>query len=299
MDNWCIVFPGREAVLKGMDDSFFKCFKEAKYAFEEAAEFCNMNLAEMCYEESIIKPQWQTICLVTHCYAIYKCILKEYGHPVCAAGYSQGEFTACTSAGVFSFPEVLGLVNRLERLLLQSNSSTECMFRLIDIETDSLEKICQVVDNSGIQVSISSYISDKQNIISGKKEEVYRVIQIAKQNGARWAIDLNSDRAYHCPLCSDTAKKSEIYFYKETLGKAEFPVYSCFDGEKSLEAYDILYKLSKQINHPIQWNKIVKNLVKNDIFKMTEIGPGCTVSANSRIADSRLICKWIGCMDDI
>lgn len=299
MYNWCIAFPGREAVLKGMNDSFYRSCNEIRLLYKEAGEYLKKDLSKLCYSNSVIPNEWENICLITHCYSIYKVIIQRYGLPGAVAGYSQGEFTAATAAGVFSFPEVLELIHKLESLLRSEKGESECMYRLIDIETSLLEDICNSVDRAGLNVCISSYISHNQNIISGKRKYVDKVIDLAKVHGARWAIDLKTDMAYHSPLCNHIRNKAEKLFLYQKLNQATFPVYSCLDGDKSPRETLISEKLSLQINHPIQWNRIVKDMINSGFATMIELGPGCTVCANTRIADNRLNCRWIGSMDDL
>jgi len=299
LNDWCIAFPGREALLKGLDDSFYNNYAIVKSLFDEASEYLKFNLKSTCYFGSFIEHEWQTICLVTHCYAIYQVISKMYGMPKVLSGYSQGEFTACTAAGVFSFPEVLGLIYNLEKLLNDEKTSDECMYRIVDIDIKTLEECCRKVDESGENICISAYISETQNIVSGKKAYIDKVIRLAKDNGARWAINLHSNKAYHSHLCNEAAIKAKQYFNNMMLSPVKISVYSCYDGEENRNESVLCNKLSKQINHPIQWKKIIKNLVGHGVTELLEIGPGCTVSANSRIADTRMNCKWIGCIKDL
>jgi len=299
MNKWCIAFPGREAVSKRMDSSFYQNYKEVRRLFEEAEDYIKKDITKMCYNSSSIPAEWQTLCLITHCYGIYKVFIDRYGLPDAVAGYSQGEFTACTAAGVFSFPEILELILKLETILQEENKKAECMYRFIDIDTSLLKEICTLVDETGNYVCISSYISDSQTIVSGSRKHVDKVIDLARKYGVRWVIDLKTEVAFHSPLCNTIRDKAEVYFIKQKLYQATCPVYSCLDGKKSIVNTIICRKLSKQINHPIQWRTIVKNMVDSGLITMYELGPGCTVSSNSRIADDRLHCRWIGSSNEL
>lgn len=299
MNNCVVAFPGREAVTKGLNNSFIEKFSLAKQAFEQASDFMKYDIAKVCYSGTLIDEKWQTISLITHCYAVYKVFESLYGMSGAFTGYSQGEFAACAASGVFEFPEILGLVYHLERLLYSDKYNNECMFRLVDISTDTLKECCHAIDKREINVNISAYLSDTQNIISGKLDYVKKVIELAKQQGARWAIDLHADRAYHSSLCNNPAQMARPYFVEARTCDAIVPVYSCYDGMKCSDAAVIRDKLSMQINHPIQWSKIITNAINDGIVNLVEIGPGCTVSANTRIADSRMNCRWVGEIDDL
>lgn len=297
--NICYAFPGRDAVTKSLDSSFYFSSPEARHAVEQASEYVHADLYKIGYLNKDILPKWQTILLVTHCYSIYLAVKEIFGEPMAFAGYSQGEFSACTAAGVFTFPEVLGLIGHLEQLLQSKIPENECMYRLINIDITVLEKCCKEIDPSGNDLCVSAYISETQNIISGKRNSVEAAIHLLKKRGARWAIDLHSDRAYHSPLCNTAATKAKKFFDEMDLYDASAPVYSCCDGTGSMDRHTIRNKLAGQINHPLHWGKIVDGLTKNCVTEILELGPGCTVSANSRLADKNVKCRWIGCTRDI
>jgi len=298
-DRWCAAFPGREAAAKGLDNSFYQNFKRVKLIFEEASDYFKKDIAKICYSSDQIQAKWQTIGLVIHCYSIYHIVIEKYGLPNALAGYSQGEFTACAASGIAALTDILGLIKQLEKILESTKTEDEGMYRMVDIDTGTLEKCCKQVDQTGLKLNISSYVSDTQNIISGKKSDMKEAITLAKKQGARWAINLNSDRAYHSPLCNAAAQKAKKYFNNVRLSETFTPVYSCYDGEKSTDSETIFNQLSKQINHPIRWKKIVKNLIGENSLKLIELGPGCTISANSRISDERMNCVWIGTVTDL
>ena len=64
--NFCYIFPGREAVSKGLDNSFYCKFPEAKNAVEQASNFLEEDLYCMGYLSKEIPVAWQTVLLVTH-----------------------------------------------------------------------------------------------------------------------------------------------------------------------------------------------------------------------------------------
>lgn len=298
MHNWCAAFPGRDALTKELDQSFYNTYPSVKRLFALASRHFRTDIAEICYSGKIAV-KWQTVCLVTHCLSIYQIIAEQYGPPCCAIGYSQGEFTASVACGAASFIPMLHLIFQLEQILQSQPAADECMYRIIDLNTATLEECCKQVDPTGRQLCVSSYISKNQNIISGKNNLTEHAAALAKQQGARWALNLHSPRAYHSPLCDAAASRAKKYFFAVPFQKAVIPVYSCTDGNSSQNGVNIRRKLASQINHPIQWKKIAENLTHSGVFHLIECGPGCTVSANTRIADERIQCKWIGSINDL
>ena len=159
------------------------------------------------------------MCIRDSCYSLYKAVESVYGTPECFAGYSQGEFCACAAAGMFEIPDALKLILNLERLLLKTSAEAESMVRVIDLDIEILKVICREIDPSGKKLCVSAYISNNQNIVSGKKDELKKLRAAAKNNGARWVLNLDSKRAYHSSLCSDAAQSAKKYFDSISLSK--------------------------------------------------------------------------------
>lgn len=294
MDSYIAAFPGRDAFYKGLSKSFYNEYLIVRSIFEEADTFLGENLEKISYENPQARPELHTVCLITHCYAIYNVISQIIGKPVGAIGFSHGEFTALTAAGSINFPQVLELVYRLEKLLNEFTDITRGrMVRIVGLDVEELEGCCRHVDGKGQNVSVAIYLSDNQNIISGEDSAVEEVTSLAKKKGARWAIRLDSTGAFHSPLCREALSKSEAIFDEYCFSDSMFPVYSCVDGKGSVTGADLKTKLSVQIAEPVKWNKIITNIKGSNITKLLELGPGCTVSGNTRLVDSNMDCIWI------
>ncbi len=291
-------FPGREAAGKGFEDEFYKRDPLIRSIWRSAEEFTGERLTEMCFGRGALPARLAMTALLTHGYSIYMYLEARYGKPPAYLGFSQGEFTALTAAGVFSFPDVLRLLASLEERLADT-AEEECMYRIVDLSPEQLASCCRMVDPTGERVCISAYLSDSQNIVSGHDAYVRKTVRLAKQNGARWAIRLPVGRAFHSPLSRRIQELVNGDFLKMGVSDAAAPVYSCLDGASSTDGIILREKLSRQIAAPLQWQTLIRNLADSGISSLWEIGPGCTVSGNARLADDRITGRWIGTPEDI
>ncbi|WP_432409037.1 ACP S-malonyltransferase [Wukongibacter sp. M2B1] len=294
MSKYIAVFPGREAFYKGLSKSFYREYKIVRDIFKEASTFMGEDLEYICYENPNVKPELHTTCLITHCYAMYNALGQTLPSPLGVAGFSQGEFTALAIAQSLRFPQVLELVYRLESLIYRSPIIMDGkMMRVVGLQTRELEKCCKEVDTKCEKVTIAIYLSDEQNIISGDKKAVEKVADMAKKRGARWIIDLNSIGTFHSPLCQSILRESDVIFDQYNFSDAQLPVYCCIDGRPWVKGLDLKSRLTVQIARSVQWSKVIKNIRHQGIKHIVEIGPGCTVSGNSRLADPDMECVWI------
>ncbi|MCC5466521.1 ACP S-malonyltransferase [Pelosinus baikalensis] len=298
-ENYAVVFPARDAFYKGLSPTFYNNYDFFKDIMDTASDYIGYDLCEISYKNPVLNPELHTVCLVAHCYAVYKLVVRHVKGPIAAAGFSQGEFTAVASAGSMQFPQVLKLIYELEQLVITNDSIKDGMMaRVMELDRNKLMECCRIVDPEETSVVLATYLSRDQNVISGSKVKVAEVARLAKKSGARWVIPLDT-AAFHSPLCLNMAAESTPIFGRYNFSDSEYPVYSCVDGEGAVKGNQIKEKLSKQLAAPILWDRIVGNFKSLGIDGILELGAGCTVSGNIRIIDESIKCQWINTAEDL
>lgn len=299
LDNYSIAFPARDAFYHGLSREFYDACNEFKSVFYIASNFMNEDLYEIAYENPKIKPELHTVCLITHCMALYKLLLLHIKKPNAAIGLSQGEFAVVSAVGSVSFPEILKLVYELELLLINDTAiKNGSMVRVMELDREILRECCNFVDPDGESISLSITYSNDQNVVSGRNDKVKELSKIAKEKGARWVIPLDGGGAFHSPLCRGILKTSGQIFDKYQFQDPEYPFFSCVDGNITMDAKSVKEKLSQQIAMPIVWDTLIRNQSIYGNKCILELGPGCTISGNTRIIDDSIICRWVNDMSD-
>ena len=298
-DNYTVAFPARNAFYCGLSRDFYDEFYEFRNVFNEASNYLNEDLYEIAYNTPKIKPELHTVCLVTHCMALYKLLLLYAKKPHAAIGFSQGEFAAVTAAGSISFPEILKLVYELELLLInEKNIINGSMVRVMELDRETLSECCRHVDPYEENISLSITYSKNQNVVSGRSDKIIELSKLAKEKGARWIIPLDGGGGFHSPLCRSIVKKSKRIFDKYQFQNAKYAVFSCVDGQMTMDGKSIKEKLEQQIAMPIVWDILIRNQKKYGNNFVIELGPGCTISGNIRIIDDTISCMWINDIND-
>lgn len=299
LENYSIAFPARDAYYHGLSREFYDAFKEFRNVFDAASHFMNEDLYEVAYKNPKIRPELHTVCLITHCIALYKLLLLHIKKPHAAIGFSQGEFAAVSAAGSLPFPGVLKLVYELELLLINDMAiKNGSMVRVMELDREILRECCKSVDPDEKSIILSITYSNDQNVVSGENEKIKELSKLAKEKGARWVIPLDGGGAFHSPLCRDILKISKKIFNRYQFRDAEYPVFSCVDGQMAVDGKCIKEKLSQQIAMPIVWDTLIKNQKSYGSNYILELGPGCTISGNTRIIDDSIVCRWINDMND-
>lgn len=299
------VFPGREAFYKEFDINFYKNFEVVRNIYNIVSEELKKDIYKITFIEKdvISSSEWPTICLITYCYSIYS-LLKVNGFAVSAfAGYSQGEFTAVAAADSIKLSDTLQLVRTLEQYIEEDKGvRTGKMARVVGISRHKLLNCCNKIncEAEGIKefVDVSIYLSDDQNIISGSCGAIERAKYLIKKAGARWVIHLETGGAYHCRLCLDLENKAKYTFDKTKFLDVDTPIYACSTGTMSYDGNEIKNKLSRQVSNALRWDLVIDGFYMHGIHTVIEIGPGCTVSGNSRIINNHMKYFWISTLDD-
>lgn len=294
ISDYVAAFPGRNAFYLGLDPSFYNEYALFRMIYDEAGNFFNEDLFEISYKNPTIKSEFHTVCLIIHCYGIYQLLIRELQPPGAAIGFSQGEFTAIACAEGLQFLQVLELVHQLELLILENKEIRDGSMMLVyDFDRAKLLECIHEINADEDGVSLAIYLSNNQNVVSGTKAKVSEVAQLAKKRGARWAINLETQGAFHSPICNLISIKSDKVFDRYFFSGAAYPVYSCIDGEGTQNGPLIKRKISKQIRKPVLWDLLINNLNQNGFNQILELGPGSTISGYTRINNDTMACRWI------
>jgi [acyl-carrier-protein] S-malonyltransferase len=106
--------------------------------------------------------------------------------PELLAGHSLGEYAALVAAESIDFEDSVYLVSKRAELMTNESTKQGAMAAIIGLPDDKVIEICKVASlELGQIVDAANFNSPQQVVISGEKEAVDKVTDIAKQNGAK------------------------------------------------------------------------------------------------------------------
>ena len=108
--------------------------------------------------------------------------------------------------------------------------------------------------------------------LSGQMQDFYADV---KKAGGR-AIPLKVKGAFHSPFMKEAARAFEEELEKADIRKGEIPLYSNVTATPYME--DVRELLSRQISSPVQWERLMRNMIEAGIDTFIEIGPGKTLT---------------------
>lgn len=192
--------------------------------------------------------------------------------PDAVAGFSLGEVAAAAFAGIFSLETGFRLVCRRGELMQQEADKFDtAMAAVVKLDEQQVRDLCDQF--SGIYPV--NFNCPGQITVSGLSSQMPGFFAKVKEAGGR-ALPLKVKGAFHSPFMEEAARS-----FREELSRAEIrpmtiPLYSnvtarLYDG-------DVAGMLSRQIASPVQWEKIIRNMIADGFDTFIEIGPGRTLT---------------------
>ena len=150
------------------------------------------------------------------------------------------------------------------------------MVAVLGSTVETIEKI--LLENKEIlKVQIANDNSEGQIVLSGKTEDIEKLIQILKENSIK-NIKLPVSAPFHSDLMKNATK-----IMKEELNKLKFrngknKLISNVTANEIDDSGELKNLLIKQIENRVRWRESVINMIENDVNHFIEIGPGKVLS---------------------
>jgi len=276
--NMAIVFPGQGSQSVGMMNNIISSDPEIKKIFDIASEILNYNILKVISEgpkEKLNQTEITQPAILLTSYALWMLWKKKSKlTPTVLAGHSLGEYSALLCAGVISFEEAVNLVSERGKSMQRSvPSNMGAMAAILGLSNEVLENLCADISSNEI-VSVANYNSPGQTVISGHKIAVERVINAAKEAGAKKAILLPVSVPSHCILMKNAADEFSQLLNDATFNDPEIPILQNVDAKIKTKAEEIRPVLLEQLYKPVRWVDSIKEINSLGVTKIIECGPG-------------------------
>ena len=259
-------------------------FPEARSVFDSVDSALGAPLSTLCFNgpaEELTATHNAQPALLTHGAAVWAVVKEKVGkHVRAAAGHSLGEFSAYHAAGSLSLGSAAKLVRRRGELMHQAGVARPgTMAALLGTMSESVDSMCDKASaDKGIVVP-ANYNSPEQIVVSGEVNAVERVMELAKEAGAKRAIRLPVAGAFHSPLMAPAADGLRSALTDSQLGDPAFPVYSNVTANAVTTAREAGELLVKQLTNPVRWVDLVRNLASAHPDALyVEMGPGSVLT---------------------
>jgi len=300
-----VIFPGQGSQLVGMGKEFYDKFDLVKNLFKEADDTLNFSISKLILEGpkeelGLTANTQPAIFLIS--YSIYSVIKKEFNIELNKAkyfaGHSLGEYSALSCAGYLNFSDTLKILRIRGDAMQNSVSKGQGgMVAVLGSTVEIIEKILK--DNEqNLSVQIANDNSDGQIVLSGKTEDLDKLILILKDNTIK-NIKLPVSAPFHCSLMNKATIIMSDELNKLNFIEGENKLISNVTAKEISNTKELKDLLIKQIENRVRWRESVINMINSDVDHFIEIGPGKVLSGLIKRINKEVKIDTINNQEDI
>jgi len=271
-----LVFPGQGSQFVGMGKELYESRKDIKDLMESANDILGFDILSIMFngtEEDLKKTKVTQPAIFIHSLAAVKAVDTIGAGMV--AGHSLGEFSALVANGALSFKDGLELVYQRALAMQEAcDANPSSMAAVLGLEDEKVEEICTQIE--GIVVP-ANYNCPGQLVISGETAAVEKACEALKAAGAKRALLLPVNGAFHSPLMKPAQDKLAKAIENTKFNKPIIPIYQNITTTAVEDPEEIKKNLIAQLTGPVKWTQTVRNMIADGAESFVEVGPGKTL----------------------
>jgi [acyl-carrier-protein] S-malonyltransferase len=252
-------------------------FPEARAAFVEADAALGFPLSELCFsgtEAELARTEITQPAILTASVAAWRVLEAAGLRAGAVAGHSLGEYSALVAAGALSLADAVVLVRQRGRFMQEAvPEGVGTMAALLGLPRAAVESLCREHARDEV-VSAANLNGPDQVVIAGHAAAVARVVERAREAGAKRAVLLPVSAPFHCALMEPAAARLAPLLRETPFSEPRVPVYTNVDAAPVTTGAAAREALLRQVASPVRWEEEVLALAAAGHVRYLEVGPG-------------------------
>lgn len=276
-------FPGQGSQSVGMMADLGSVNAAVRATFDEATSVLGDDLWQLVSdgpEEQLNQTVWTQPAMLAADVATYRVWRGKGGFaPDTMAGHSLGEYAALVCADALSFADAVALVARRAELMQSAVPEGDgAMAAIIGLTDEQVTEACAAAADGQVVAPVN-FNAPGQVVVAGNAAAVTRLVEHAKEAGAKRVLPLPVSVPSHCALMKPAAEA-----FAKDLAAVEFRTPSVkiihnagpvADAASADDAADGLRDvLARQLYSPVPWRHTVADLLEQGTQRFYECGPG-------------------------
>ncbi|HJU76362.1 MAG TPA: ACP S-malonyltransferase [Sphingomicrobium sp.] len=270
------LFPGQGSQSVGMGAALAAASRAAQDVFDEVDEALGQNLFRLMREgpdEELKLTENAQPAIMAHSIAV----LRAWGVRLpdvasFVAGHSLGEYSALCAASSFDLATTAKLLKLRGQAMQQAVPVGEgAMAALLGADLALAQKIAEAAAQGEV-CTVANDNDPSQVVISGHKSAIDRVIELAKEMGAKRAVPLPVSAPFHCPLMQPAADAMADALSYVVLEATAVPLYANVTAKAETDPDTIRNQLVAQVTGMVRWRESVANMADAGVEEFVELG---------------------------
>ena len=270
------IFPGQGSQSVGMGAALADASRAARDVFDEVDEALGQNLFRLMREgpdEDLKLTENAQPAIMAHSIAVLRTMAVRVADVAnFVAGHSLGEYSALCAAGSFDLATTAKLLKlRGQAMQAAVPVGQGAMAALLGADLVLAQKIAEAAAQGEV-CTVANDNDPSQVVISGHKSAIDRVIEMAKDMGAKRAVLLPVSAPFHCPLMQPAADAMQDALSYVVLETPAVGLFANVTAQPTSDADQIRNQLVEQVTGMVRWRESVANMFDAGVHEFVEIG---------------------------
>ena len=284
MSSIAFVFPGQGSQAVGMGRALADASPAAAAVFAAADAALGEPITRLAWEgpeEDLNRTENSQPALLAASIAYLEAVKERWyqlgvdaPEPAFAAGHSMGQYTALVAAGALELADAVRLVRiRGQRMQASGAGREGRMAAIIGLDDTQLPVLVERASAHGV-FGVANRNSPGQVVVSGERPAVEAALGIAKELGAKRAIELPVSVAAHSPLMAEAAAGMRDVVGGITFRDPNPPLLANADARVIATAEGCRSELVDHLTTGVDWVGAVQAMTAAGVSTFIEVGPG-------------------------